>query len=342
MRVRRHRAFRPVIGEPQDEGQRGIVQRKGRCSRHRARHVGDAIMDHAFLDEHRVVVRCRTRGFEAAPLIDGNIDQDRSALHRLQHVARDQLGCSGSRHQHGTDHQMRALDSGGDRRARGILRLDLARKKHVEFSQPVVVDVVNRHIGAHADGHLRGIHAGNAAAEDGDPRRSDARNAAEQYAASALFLFQIMRTDLHRHAAGDFRHGLQQGQGARFRRYRFIGNAGRTRSHQALCLVRIGGEVKIGEQRVPRLQHRDFGWLRFLDLHDHVGRHEDFAGIRQDARACVHIVAVAEIDAVAGQRLDHDLVPRGRQFGDRGRREANPIFVVLDLFGNTNAHRSTP
>ena len=126
------------------------------------------------------------------------------------------------------------LDRIGDRRPRGISGLDLAREEHVELGQAVVGDVVDGDVGAHADRHLRGVHAGDAAAEDRDLGRRNAGNAAEQHAAAALLLFEIMRADLDRHAARDFAHRLQQRQRAVARRHRLIGDAGRARLHQAL------------------------------------------------------------------------------------------------------------
>ncbi len=100
--------------------------------------------------------------------------------------------------------RLAALDRFGDRRLGGIGGLDLAAEEHVEFGEPIVVDVVDRHVGAHADRHLRGVDARDAAAENRDLGRRHAGDAAEQHAAAALFLFEIVRADLDRHAAGDF------------------------------------------------------------------------------------------------------------------------------------------
>ncbi|MCY1170953.1 hypothetical protein D9M73_110430 [compost metagenome] len=178
MRVGCHRRLCAVRRELQHERQRRIVEREGRGACDRAGHVGDTIMNDAVHLEHRVLMRCRVAGLEAAALIDRDIDQHRAALHRLDHLARHQFGGSGARHQHRADHQMRILDRGRDRRLAGISSLDLAAEEHVELGQPRVRNVVDGDVGAHADRHLRGIDARHAAAQNRDLGRGHTRHAA--------------------------------------------------------------------------------------------------------------------------------------------------------------------
>ena len=47
---------------------------------------------------------------------------------------------------------------------------------------------------------------------------------------------------------------------------------------------------------------------------------------------------VVEIDAHAGLGLDDYLMAGRDQLGDRGRRQADPIFVILDFLGHADAH----
>src|SRR5262245_58823379 len=44
MRVLRHGVLRPLRGQRDGEGKRGVVEREGRRARHRAGHIGDAIV----------------------------------------------------------------------------------------------------------------------------------------------------------------------------------------------------------------------------------------------------------------------------------------------------------
>ena len=70
------------------------------------------------------------------------------------------------------------------------------------------------------------LRADDATAEDDDLGGRNAGHAAEQDAASAVRLLQVVRADLRRHAAGDFAHRREQRQRAVGRRDRLIGDAG--------------------------------------------------------------------------------------------------------------------
>ena len=52
-------------------GRRRVVQREGRGPRHCPGHVGDAVMDHPFLDIGWAIMRSRAARLKAAALIDG-------------------------------------------------------------------------------------------------------------------------------------------------------------------------------------------------------------------------------------------------------------------------------
>jgi hypothetical protein len=118
-----------------------------------------------------------------------------------------------------------------------------------------------------------------------------------------------MGADLDRHAARDLAHRLQQRKRAVVGRHRLIGDAGGAGLDEALRLIGIGREVKVGEEEVARLEQGDLLRLRLLHLHDHVGGGEGGGGVGGDAGAGIHIGVVLEINAHAGTGLDDDLVP---------------------------------
>ena len=95
-----------AIGDREHKGQRRVVEREGRGPRDRPRHVGDAVMDHPLLDKSRVGVGRRTAGLDAAALIDRDVDDHRTRLHRPHHFASHQLRRRRARHQHRADHQV--------------------------------------------------------------------------------------------------------------------------------------------------------------------------------------------------------------------------------------------
>jgi hypothetical protein len=147
-----------------------------------------------------------------------------------------------------------------------------------------------------------------------------------------------MRADLNGHAAGDFRHRLQQRKRTIASGHRLVSDAGGAGLHQAFRLRLVGSQMEIGEEEVPAFQKCDFLLLRLLDLHDHVGGCEGLLRAGGDARPRVDIILVFEIDAHARLRLDDDFMPRRHQLGYRWWGKADPIFVYFDFLGNADAH----
>src|SRR5207247_8233586 len=68
MRIIGERLLPALVGKREHEGQRGVVERVGRSARHRAGHVGDAVMHHVVDHVGGIGVRGRPRGLEAAAL----------------------------------------------------------------------------------------------------------------------------------------------------------------------------------------------------------------------------------------------------------------------------------
>src|SRR4051795_13764198 len=88
---------------------------------------------------------------------------------------------------------------------------------------------------------------------------------------------------------------------------RRVGAAGRPRLAQPGRELGVRREVQVGEQRVARLEHRDLGRLRLLDLDDHVRVGEDGGGVGEDARSLLDVVGVGDRRSLAGAGLDDDL-----------------------------------
>src|SRR5690606_14453848 len=78
-----------VLGQGDDEGQGGVVQRQGGGARHGPGHVADAVVHHLVDHVSGRVMGGRMRGFRTAALVDGHVHQHRSRQH-----APDQIGIS--------------------------------------------------------------------------------------------------------------------------------------------------------------------------------------------------------------------------------------------------------
>ena len=104
----------------------------------------------------------------------------------------------------------------------------------------------------------------------------------------------MMGTGLSGHAAGDLAHRCEQRQQAVGELDRLIGDGGGSRGDEAPGLIGVGGEVKIREDDVSRLEKLDLGRLRLLDLDDQVGFGKQVAGVGDDLSADTAVVVVLD------------------------------------------------
>ena len=95
-----------AIGEGLDIGKGHVRQRLRRGAGVGAGHVGDAIVEDVLLDKNGIVVGGGARGFRAAALVDGDVDEDAAGFHRAQHGARDEPRRLRAGHEHRADEQI--------------------------------------------------------------------------------------------------------------------------------------------------------------------------------------------------------------------------------------------
>src|SRR3990172_1842762 len=95
-------------------------------------------------------------------------------------------------------------------------------------------------------------------------------------AAPLLRTFEVLGPFLNAHAAGDFAHRSETGQPPVAAAQRLVRHRRCAGVEHALRQFFVGGEMKIGEDDLPRPQQRPFGRLGFLHLNDEVGPAKDF------------------------------------------------------------------
>ena len=99
--------------------------------------------------------------------------------------------------------------------------------------------------------------------------------------------------------------------------------------------------MQVGEQHLARAQHLDLGRLRLLDLQDQVGLGEHRLRVGHDARALGLVVGVGDRAALAGARLDQDLVAALDQLARARGRQRDAVLVGLDLGRDADLHAPT-
>jgi len=95
------------VGDRADIRQRRVGQGESRSTGNSARHVRHAVVDDPIHNERWVSMGGGPAGLEAATLVDGDIHQDRPALHRSQHGASDQFWRRGTGDQNRPNDQIR-------------------------------------------------------------------------------------------------------------------------------------------------------------------------------------------------------------------------------------------
>jgi len=114
--------------------------------------------------------------------------------------------------------------------------------------------------------------------------------------------------------------------------------SGSERSASCTVSYRVGREVQIGEQRLPRAQQAVFALQRFLHLDDDVRPVEYLPRGGQHFRARVRVFLVRDAAALSRAAADEHGMPRAHKRVRTLGREGNAVFVVFDLFGNANNH----
>ena len=289
-------------------------------------------------DVGRLAVGGRAAGFDAAALVDRHVDDYAARLHVLEVIAGDQHGGLRARNQHGPDDQI----GPGDQPPNGVpvaeQHVDVGRHDVVEITQPIHVDVEDRHIGPKPGGDLGGVGPHDSAAEDHDLGRRDARHAAQQNTAAHLRPFQILRAFLNAHSPGHFAHRGEQRQPAPLVAKRFVSDRRDARLDHRVGHGTIGGEVKVSEHDLPAPQQRPLRLERLLDLNDHLRPSEHLLGLGDQLRSAAQVIVIGQPGTQPRARFNQHLMPGPHQFLDPHRQQRHAIFIQLRFSRHTDDH----
>src|SRR3954470_5110758 len=95
--------------------------------------------------------------------------------------------------------------------------------------------------------------------------------------------------------------------------------------------------MQIAKQNLPAADQAELARLQFLDLNHHVGR-KHFPGGNNKTSARHSIFAVGKSNACTGITFDANLVATLAQRVNSGRRQSDPVLMVLDLLRYTDQH----
>src|SRR3989442_60783 len=161
------------------------------------------------------------------------------------------------------------------------------------------------------------------------------RSAESTCCSTAARLLEAARADLDRHPARDFRHRREQRQSAARFRHRLVGDANGPGGGEIPDLRRVRREVQVGEQDMLLVQLPALLGLRFLDFDDQLRLG---ANVFDNSCPCLLIGRVGGADARSGAGLDDDLMAVRGHLVHRGRRQAAPVLVGLQLLRHPDDH----
>jgi hypothetical protein len=326
------------VGELEDVGEGCVGEGERAGVGHGCGHVRDAVVNNAVDDVAGVGVGGGPGGFDAAALVDGDVDNDCALLHLADHGRGDDLGSCGSGDEDAADDEVGFTDGSFDVVGVRSHGEEAAAEDVVEFTEAVEAKVDEGNLGAEAEGHLGGVGADDAAADDADVTGGNARNAAEKYTAAAVLLFEIGRTYLNGEPAGDFGHGSEQGEGSGFVLDGFVGDSGDFFGKQSVGELAQGGKVQVGEEDQVFAEVIILGRGGLFDLDDHVGVAPDVVGFTDDLCANGLIFVVGEGREGSGVVFDEDLVAGVDEGLYTGGGYAYAALVVFHFLGYTDDH----
>jgi hypothetical protein len=327
-----------LVGQGGDERQGGVGERLGGGARHRTRHVGHAVVNDTIDDIGGIGMGGGLAGLEAAALIDGHVHHHAAGLQLGEHGPGDQLGRRGARHQHRPDdqvalahHMIQGIGGGEDGPHAPLVTV----VQHLQARDRLVQ---HRDLGAQAERHARGILAHHAAADHRHLGGGHAGYTGQQHAGAAAGLLQAVSTGLHRHAPGHGAHRGEQRQAALTIGDGLVGDAGGTAFHQAVGQGLLGGQVQVGEERLPLLQPCDLFGLGLLDLENQLGVGPDPVDIGVQRRPGRLEVGIGEAGPLAGATLHGHRMAVGDQLSSPGGGQGDAIFMVLDFLRHGDLH----
>src|SRR5678815_522761 len=181
-------ALPALVGELHGVWQGGVGQSECGGAWNSTGHVGDAVVDDVIDDVRGVFMGGGVDRLHAPTLVYRYIDDYGARLHQFEVFAADELRRLGSRNEHRTHDQVRRLDLLEDVVAIGVDHDAVGRHDVRQIPQPLERQVEDGHLGAHARRDLGRVDPHDATAKDHDLGRSNARNAAEENATSAVEL----------------------------------------------------------------------------------------------------------------------------------------------------------
>ena len=163
-------------------------------------------------------------------------------------------------------------------------------------------------------------------------------HAAQQNTAPPIGFLQGPSAHLRGQPAGHLGHRCKQRQSAARIGYGFKGNGSTAAGQKIMGLIGIGGQMQIGEQKLPFAQHFALSGLRLFDFDDHFTLGKNLSSGFHHFSASLNIGGIRKTRAktCAGFYVDY-MATRDKILGE-GRGQSDPEFLWFNFFWTTDVH----
>ncbi len=326
------------VGDGEGVGGGGVAEGEGAGAADGSGHVGDAVVDDAVDDVGGVFVGGGAGGFEAAALVDGDVDDDAAVLHHFEVFAGDEARGAGAGDEDSADDEVGFLEGVADGEGVGVDGGDIGGHDVVEVAEAVEVNVEEGDVGPEAGGDFGGVVADDASAQDDDIGGGDAGDAAEEDAAAHHRFFEVFGAFLDAHFSRDFGHRGEAGEATEFVGDGFVGDGGDAGLQAGFDEFTIGGEVEVSEDDLAGLHVGPFGGEGFFDFDYHFSAGPEFGGGGDDFSAGMEIFLIRDAAADASLGFDEDSVAVAGEDFDAAGDHADAVFVGFHFFGDADDH----
>ena len=223
---------------------------------------------------------------------------------------------------------------------RGHERLDVARHDVGQVGQTLERNVADRNVGSRSGRRAGRSRTDNARTDDEDLGGFHSRDTAQKHPLAAARLLQEITPLLRGHAARHLGHGDEQRQRPVRTLDRLVGAADGAAVDHRMGQRFAARKMEIGEDQLVATDQLILRSNGFLDLDDHLGRGVDLLDRRKDPGSDSRIGLIRESAVHTGRRLQADIMAPFHQFVCTCGGQRHAIFVVFDLFGNTDNHKT--
>ena len=272
-------------------------------------------------------------------LVHSHVDDHGTGLHQLQIFLGHQLGGGTTGQQNGTDHQVGLRNGLADVGRAGEQGSDLSGEDIIQVSQTTGAYIHNGDVGTHADGNLGCVGTDGTAAQNHHITALHAGHAAQQNAAAAIGLLQVLCAFLSGHTAGDLTHRSQAGQSAVTTHDGLVSDSSDLSIHQSLGQRGICSQMQVGIEDHTLAEILVLALDGLLNLNNHLSI-PSALGIGNNHSTSLNIFFIGKTGANTSALLHQNSMAVLNVRTDCTGSQTHSKFVILNFLRQSNLHSS--